>query len=266
MTKKRERRVALVCDTAQHIGPWVARKLAQRDHDLVISDPNVVIEGAKTTSPNLVAELKAMGGRVEVVDIDDVNAKGAVQKLVDRAMDAYGGFDAAFVRPGVHIVGPWDKATEKELTDSFIGNHLSTQYALQAIVPPLVEQGSGQVLLEVSASATKDMKDVAVYGSTRAGAVYLINQCALDVAKHGVLVNGMGTNFCDYPGFIDNIKKRSGIDLNDPEALAEYCKGIPVGYLGEPEQIAHLAAAVLDGGCNYYTAQFLNMSGGWNGY
>ena len=265
MAKKRERRVALVADTAQHIGPWVARKLAQRDHDLVISDPNVVIEGAATTSPDLVAELRAMGARVEVVDIDDVNAKGAVQKLVDRAMDAYGGFDAAFVRPGVHIVGPWDKATEKELTDSFIGNHLSTQYALQAVVPPLVEQGSGQVLIEVSASATKDMENVAVYGSTRAGAVYLINQCALDVAKHGVLVNGMGTNFCDYPGFRDNIKKASGVDMDNPEAYAEYCKIIPVGYLGEPEQIAHLAAAVLDGGCNYYTAQFLNMSGGWNG-
>ena len=259
MTNKRERRVALVTDTAQHIGPWVARKLAERGHDLVISDPNVVIEGAKTTSPDLVAELRAMGGRVEVVNIDDVNTEGSVQKLVDCAMKVFGGYDAAFVRPGVHIVGPWDKATAKELTDAFIGNHLSTQYALQAVIPPLVAQGSGQVLIEVSATAAKNMVDCAVYGSTRAGAKYLINQCALDVAKHGVLVNGMGTNFCDYPGF------RDSINCHTPEEIAEWSKMIPVGYLGQPEQIAHLAAAVLDGGCNYYTAQFLNMSGGWSG-
>ena len=256
---KRERRVALITDTAQHIGPYVAKKLAERGHDLVISDPNVVIEGAETSAPNLVAELKEMGGRVEVVDIDDVNKEGRVQKLVDHAMKVFGGFDSAFIRPGVHIVGPWDKATAKDLMDSAEGNLLSTQYALQAIVPPLVAQGSGQVLIEVSATGAKDFPNVAVYGATRAAAKYLINQVALDVAKHGVTVNGMGSMFCDYPGY------RNSLNVNTPEALAEACKDIPMGRLGQPEEMAHLAAALLDGGCNYYTAQFLNMSGGWNG-
>ena len=256
---KRERRVALITDTAQHIGPWVARKLAQRGHDLVISDPNVVIEGAKTSAPNLVAELKAMGGKVEVVDVDDVNKEGRVQKLVDRAMEVFGGYDSAFIRPGVHIVGNWSKMTKKELMDSAEGNLLSTQYALQAIIPPLVEQGSGQVLIEVSATGAKDFPNVSVYGATRAAAKYLINQVALDVAKHGVTVNGMGSMFCDYPGY------RNSLNVNTPEAMAEACKDIPMGRLGQPEEMAHLAAALLDGGCNYYTAQFLNLSGGWNG-
>ena len=257
--KTRERRVAIVTDTAQHIGPYVAKKLAERGHDLVISDPNVVIEGAETSAPNLIAELKEFGGRVEVVDIDDVNAEGSVQKLVDRAMEVFGGYDSAFIRPGVHIVGPWDKATAKDLMDSAEGNLLSTQYALQAIVPPLVAQGSGQVLIEVSATGAKDFPNVSVYGATRAAAKYLINQVALDVAKHGVTVNGMGSMFCDYPGY------RNSLGVTTPEALAEACKAIPMGRLGQPEEMAHLAAALLDGGCNYYTAQFLNLSGGWNG-
>ena len=62
--KTRKRRVAIVTDTAQHIGPFVATKLAERGHDLVISDPNVIIEGAQTSAPDLVAELKKMGGQV----------------------------------------------------------------------------------------------------------------------------------------------------------------------------------------------------------
>ena len=257
--KTRERRVAIVTDTAQHIGPYVAKKLAERGHDLVISDPNVVIEGAETSAPNLIAELKAFGGRVEVVDVDDVNKAGSVQKLVDRAMEVFGGYDSAFIRPGVHIVGPWDKATAKDLMDSAEGNVLSTQYALQAIVPPLVAQGSGQVLIEVSATGAKDFPNVSVYGATRAAAKYLINQVALDVAKHGVTVNGMGSMFCDYPGY------RNSLNVKTPEAMAEACKDIPMGRLGQPEEMAHLAAALLDGGCNYYAAQFLNLSGGWNG-
>jgi NAD(P)-dependent dehydrogenase (short-subunit alcohol dehydrogenase family) len=258
-TKKRERRVALVTDTAQHIGPYVAKELAERDHDLVISDPNVIIEGAPIIHPNLVAELKALGGKVEVVDVDDVNKAGSVQKLVDRAMEVYGGFDSAFIRPGVHMVGPFDEMTAEDYTASFVGNELSTLYALQAVVPPLVAQGSGQVLIEASATAAKFMDPCFVYGATRAGAKYLINAVALDVAPKGVTVNGMGTNFCDYPGFKDTV------GCHTDEEVTEWAKFIPARRLGPPEEIAHLAAALLDGECNYYAANFACMSGGWNG-
>ena len=120
-------------------------------------------------------------------------------------------------------------------------------------------QGWGQVLIEASATAAKDMANVAGYGATRAGAKYLINQVALDVAPKGVTVNGMGTNFCDYPGFRDTV------NCHTDEEVAEWAKFIPEGRLGPPEEIAHLATALLDGGCNYYTAQFACMSGGWNG-
>ena len=260
----RERRVALVTDTAQHIGPYIAKALAARDHDLVISDPNVTIEGAETLHPNLVAELKDIGGRVEVVDIDDVNKKGAVQKLVDRATEVYGGFDSAFIRPGIHRTAdrnmcvPWDEMTADDYKAFFEGNELSTFYALKALLPPLVAQGSGQVLIEASATAAKDM-NLPGYGATRAGAKYLINSAALAVAPKGVTVNGMGTNFCDYPGF------RDSVNCHTDEELKDWASFIPQPRLGPPEEIAHLAAALLDGKCNYYAAQFACMSGGWNG-
>ena len=261
---KRERRVALVTDTAQHIGPYVAKALAERGHDLVISDPNVTIEGAETLHPNLVAELKAMGGKVEVVDVDDVNKEGSVQKLVDRAMEVFGGFDSAFIRPGIHrtdernMCVPWDDMTADDYKEMFKGNELSTFYALKALIPPLVAQGSGQVLIEASATAARDM-GIPAYGATRAGAKYLINSVALAVADKGVTVNGMGTNFCDYPGF------RDSVNCHTDEELRDWASFIPQKRLGPPEEIAHLAAALLDGKCNYYAAQFACMSGGWNG-
>jgi NAD(P)-dependent dehydrogenase (short-subunit alcohol dehydrogenase family) len=263
--KKRERRVAIITDTAQHIGPYVAKELARRGHDLVISDPNVTIEGAETNHPNLVAELKELGGKVEVVDIDDVNAEGSVQKLVDRANEVFGGFDSAFIRPGIHRTAeknlclPWDQLTAEDYTALFVGNELSTLYALQALVPQLLAQGSGQVLIEASATAAKDMQGVAGYGATRAGAKYLINNVAIAAAPKGVTVNGMGTNFCDYPGFKDSV------NCHTDEELTEWAKFIPAQRLGPPEEIAYLAASLLDGKCNYYAAQFACMSGGWNG-
>ena len=95
--------------------------------------------------------------------------------------------------------------------------------------------------------------------ATRAGAKYLINNVALAVAPKGVTVNGMGTNFCDYPGF------RDSVNCHTDEELAEWASFIPQRRLGPPEEIAYLAASLLDGKCNYFAAQFACMSGGWNG-
>jgi len=67
MTKteeNRKRRVSIIMDTAQHLGPYLARVLAQRNHDLVISDPNVVIEGVESSAPDLVIELRSLGTKV----------------------------------------------------------------------------------------------------------------------------------------------------------------------------------------------------------
>jgi NAD(P)-dependent dehydrogenase (short-subunit alcohol dehydrogenase family) len=256
----RQRRVALITDTAQHLGPYLAKELARRNHDLVISDPNVVIEGCESSAPDLVDELRAMNVQVEVVEVDDVNKAGSVQKLVDRAQEVYGGFDSAFIRPGVHILANFQSATLEKFQGSVEGNMLSVMYALQAMLPPLMEQGSGQVLIEISATGSKDWPGSGfLYGATRAGAKYMVNNAALEAAKCGVSVNGMGTMFLDYPGF------RNSTNVEDPQVAAEIKKLIPEGRFGKPEEAAHLAAALLDGKCNYYTAEFVNFCGGWTG-
>lgn len=257
---KRERRVVIITDTAQHLGPYLAKELARRNHDLVISDPNVVIEGVESSAPNLVKELREMGANVEVVDIVDVNKAGSVQKLVDRATKVFGGFDSAFIRPGVHITCSFKEATVEQFQGSVDGNMLSVMYALQALLPPLMDQGSGQVLIEVSATGSKDWPGNGfLYGATRAGAKYMVNNASLEAAKCGVSVNGMGTMFLDYPGFINSC------DGDNPKVAAEIKKLIPEGRYGKPTEAAHLAAALLDGECNYYTAEFINFCGGWTG-
>ena len=258
--KNRKRRVAIITDTAQHLGPYLARVLAQRNHDLVISDPNVVIEGVESSAPDLVNELRSMGTKVEVVDIDDVNKAGSVQKLVDRAQEVFGGFDSAFIRPGVHITCNFQEATIEKFQGSVEGNMLSVMYALQALLPPLMAQGSGQVLIEVSATGSKDWPGNGfLYGATRAGAKYMVNNAAIEAARCDVSVNGMGTMFLDYPGF------RNSTGVEDPKVAAEIKKLIPEGRFGKPEEAAHLAASLLDGECNYYAAEFINFCGGWTG-
>ncbi len=73
--------------------PALAREMARRDHDLVLGDAR---------DEELVKELRELGAKVEVVpDTEDQTKPETFQKLVDRAMEAFGGFDSACVRTGI---------------------------------------------------------------------------------------------------------------------------------------------------------------------
>lgn len=246
-----KKRVAIITDTTMHIGPYLARELARRNHNLVIGTP----------AKGLAEELRQMGAEVEVVTgIKDLSKPGAVKKLVRAAQKRFGGFDAAFIRPGKHLTGNILQSTKKDWQASYEGNMLSVVYALQALLPPLIEAGKGgQVLIETSATGARPFEGAVAYSATRAGANMIIRSSALTVAKYGITVNGMGTNFMNYPGF------RDSVGADNPKALEKINSIIPLGRLGEPKEAAHLAAALLDGKNNYVTAEFFSVSGGWGG-
>jgi NAD(P)-dependent dehydrogenase (short-subunit alcohol dehydrogenase family) len=52
--------------------------------------------------------------------------------------------------------------------------------------------------------------------------------------------------------------------LTGPSSRARYEAQVPLGRLGQPEEIAHFCAALLDGKSNFQTGQFFSLSGGWN--
>ena len=246
------KRVAIITDAVEHLGPDLARKLAQRDHNLVLG-------GA---SEALAAELREMGAEVEVVaevsDGQDLVRADAVPSLIDRAESAFGGFSAAFIRPGAHVMGDMFSTTAEDMQAAFEGNMLSTFHALNALVPALVEQGKGgQILICSSATAVKPYTGAYAYTATRAGAIMLVRTAAQSAAPHGITINGIGTMFLNYPGFLDNTGCR------DPQILERTVGNIPLGRLGEPDEVAHIAAAMLDGLSNYITGEFISVSGGW---
>lgn len=246
------RRVAIIADAVEHLGPDLAIKLAQRGHDLVLG-------GA---AEGLVDKLTSLGASVKVVnDVcsgADLVRPDAVQSLIDNAVTAYGGFNSAFIRPGVHIMGDIFSATAQDMQGAFEGNMLSTFYALKALVPALIEQGKGgQILICSSATGIKPYTNAFAYTATRSGAIMLVRNAAQTAAPHGITVNSLGTMFLDYPGFLDNTGCR------DPQVLEQVCSNIPVRRLGAPAEAAHIAASLLDGEANYMNGEFFSISGGW---
>lgn len=109
----------------------------------------------------------------------------------------------------------------------FESNFLAVMDSLQSLLPPLMEAGSGQILVLTSATGGKPYYDMMGYSSMRAAADMVIRCAAMTVAPKGVCVNAYGTNFINYP---DAVKTLGG-----PDKLAAVFKHIPVGRLGEPE-------------------------------
>lgn len=252
MTDQPTRRIAIIADAREHLGPDLARKLAARNHDLVLGAP----------APGLVGELTGMGATVAVAESftgpEALAHADTVPDLVDTAIRHFGGFDCAFIRPAVHVVGDILTATLEDLQQAFDGNMLPSFLALKALLPRLIEQGrGGQILIGSSGTGVKPHPHATVYSATKAGAIMMVRNAALTAAPHGITVNAIGTMALDYPGFLN----ASGAD--DPAVLAKILTTIPSRRLGDPAEVAHVAAALLDGESNFMTGEFVSLSGGW---
>ena len=246
-----KKRVAILFDSWNHMMPALAREMVRRNHDLVLGDAR---------DQGLVEELRKLGAKVEVVpNTADQTKPDTIQKLVDRARDAFGGFDCACVRTGTHVNGSVLTAKDKDLDAVYEGNIKTVFYALQALIPPLVEQKSGQVVINTSAGAMRPQPEVALYCATRAGANALIRATGLEVAPHGVTVNATGTYGMSYPSFL----KMVGADT-DPAKRKEQEDMLPIRRLIEPEDAASFVATLIDGTATGMTAQFFPIDGGWS--
>jgi 3-oxoacyl-[acyl-carrier protein] reductase len=246
-----KKRVVILFDSWTHMMPALAREMVRRNHDLVLGDAR---------DKELVKELRQMGAKVEVVpDTEDQTRPDTIQKLVDRAKDAFGGFDSACVRTGTHVNGSVLTAKEGDLDTVYEGNIKTVFDALRALLPPLVEQGSGQVVINTSAGAMRPQPEVALYCATRAGANALIRATALEVAPNGVTLNATGTYGMAYPSFLEMV----GAD-KDPAKAKAVADAMPIKRLIEPEDAASFVAALIDGKATGMTGQFIPIDGGWS--
>ncbi|HEB29021.1 MAG TPA: SDR family oxidoreductase [Porticoccus sp.] len=249
-------RTAIITDTQLNIGPVLALKMATLGYNLVIAD----------VRKGLVEELKRLGAN-QVVTVEGLEQEGpnneskpgSIQKLVDAAMDRFGGYDSVFIRTAWHGGKPTLEETLDNMESSFQQNCLAPMYAFQAVIPPLVEMGGGQVVLQTSATGAKPYSGMMSYSVMRAAANMMGRCVAMDVADKNVCVNVIGTNFMNYPDFM----KHSGAEKN-PDIYKAILNEIPSHRLGETKEAAHLALSVLDGHNMYTTGNFFPVAGGYN--
>ena len=242
------RRIAIVSDAAGYVGPALARLLASREHDLVIGDP----------AAGLVDELTTAGAAVEVVQgVRDLSKPESSAALVDAALARFGRIDSATAFTGRIVVGRFLRSTIDDMRAATIGCIEAPYNFLRAVVPQMVEQGGGQVLVFTSAAGARPTPGAPLYSAARAGANHLVRNVAAEVVDKGVQVNAVGTNFMDFPEFLKANR------AEDDEGRARVEAMVPMGRLGTLDELAHFSMPFVDGTSRFQTGQFVAYAGGW---
>jgi len=243
------RRIAIVGDAGHYVGPELARHLAARGHDLVLGDPDDA----------LVGELEAGGTQVEVVErVRNLTRPESAPTLVAAALARFGRIDSAVAFSGQIVTGRFTNSTIEDLRSVVSGCLEGPYHFLKAVVAPMIEQGDGQILLVTSAAGARPTPGAPLYSAARAGATMLARNVAGEVARNGVQVNAVGTNFMDFPEFL----AASGA-ADDPEVRAKIEAQVPLGRLGTMEEFAAFCMPFIDGSSRFTTGQFIAYAGGW---
>jgi len=241
-------RVALVADAGFYVGPALVRLLASCGHRLVLGDP----------SDEVIADMEAGGYAFEAVaGVRNLAKPESAPALVDAALARFGRIDAAVAASGMVTTGRFLDSTVDDLRTVVRGCLEAPYHFLKAVLPPMVGRGAGQVLVITSAAAARPTPGAPLYSAVRAGATMLARNVAAEVARYGVQVNAVGTNFMDFPEFL----RASG--AGDPEVRARIEAQVPLGRLGTMEEFAAFCMPFVDGTSRFTTGQFVAYAGGW---
>ena len=250
-------RTIVITDAQLNIGPFLAREFAKRNYNIVMAD---VKKGLAEECRKLGAAKVVVVPGLEQEGPNNESKPGSLQKVVDVAMDKFGGFDSAFIRTALHApAGDILNTTTEGMFAHYEENFLAAMYGLQAVLPPLMEAGSGQVVVQTSATGEKPQPTMMAYSAMRAATGMMCRCAAMTAAPKGVCVNVVGTNFMNYPGF----KHAAGVE-DDPKAFQKILDTIPMRRLGETAEAAHFTVALLDGHNMYMTGNFFPIAGGFN--
>jgi 3-oxoacyl-[acyl-carrier protein] reductase len=243
------RRVALINDGSFYVGPPLAKRLAESGHDIVIGNP----------ADGLLEELESLGAKAVCVDdVRDLSKPETAPTLVAAAMKAFGRIDCAVMSSGLIVTGSLVKSSREDLDKVYSGCVVAPYEFLKAVLPVMVDQKGGQVLVITSASGSRPTPGAPLYSSMRAGATMMAKNAAQEMARHNVQVNSVGTNYMDFPEF----RRASGAD--DPEVRKKIESQVPLGRLGTLDEFAHFCLPYLDGRSTFATGQYVSFSGGWS--
>lgn len=243
--------VAIVTGGGSGIGRAGAIAMAREGAAVVIGDRDEVA-GQATARTIVKASGRARAIRTDVAD------EGALRRLVEGTIEAYGRIDILHSHAGIQVEGPLTEVDPAGMEASWQVNVAAHFRLMRLVMPHMIAQGKGSIIVTASNSGVFFDHEMIAYATSKHAAVAMVKQVAIDYGKHGVRVNALCPGWVDTP-FNDAFTRQMG----GREALLRYVRDkIPLGRFATVEEIAESILFLASDRSSFMTGHALVVDGG----
>ncbi len=200
----------------------------------------------------------------DVLDVAaDVRSAEAVRSLVARAVEAFGGLDVLVTNAGGPPPGLFDQMTDADFQAAFELNLLSTVRLIREALPHMRRRGWGRIVNIQSTSIKQPIDGLLLSNAIRPGVAGLSRSLVNEISRQGITINTVcpGRILTDRSrSFLESRAKAAGVPFE--EFVRQDTASIPVGRIGQPEEVASMVAFLASERAGYVTGVSVPVDGG----
>ncbi|MBL6929768.1 MAG: SDR family oxidoreductase [Rhodospirillales bacterium] len=224
---------------------------------LCMHGAKVVISGRSLEkAEKLAANLRNGGFEAEGIGVD-VTSVDEIRASVDKVVETFGGLDILLNCTGIQIEQPMLEVTEEAFDQVYRVNLKASMFLGQAAAKHMIETGrKGRIIHFLSVRSQLGIRNrgYSAYCSTKGGQVMMIKQHAMELAPHGINVNGVAPTFV-YTEQIRHV-------MENPEFRKYLYERIPLGRIADPKDIVGPVTFFCSPSASFVTGQTMYVDGG----
>ena len=238
-------KVAIVTGASQGIGKNIASILAKAGAHVICVSRN------KKSIQHVAEEINSSGGKASFAPCDISNgAKFSI--LIQQTVGNHGQLDILVNNAGVTQDGLLMRMSDDQWDTVLNVNLKGAYHGMKAAIRPMIKNRNGRIINITSIVGITGNPGQANYAASKAGLVGMTRSIAKEVASRGITVN------CIAPGWIDT----SMTEELTEKMKEEFISRIPIGRIGNPEDIAYATVFLASDEASYITGQTIIVDGG----
>ena len=248
-SKKLAGKVAVVTGASKGIGAAIAKKLAEEGAAVVVN-----YSSSKTDGEKIAKEITALGGKAIAVQAN-LSKQEEIERLFAKSRKAFGRVDILINNAGIYEFLPLEKVTEEHFHKQFNLNVLGLLLASQAAAKQF--DGAGGSIINISSVvSTLAIPESAVYSGSKGAVDAITRSLASELGPRSIRVNAI------RPGMVETEGTRS-TGIAESEMRKQVEAQTPLRRIGQPQDIAGIAAFLASEEASWITGETFVISGGY---
>ncbi len=222
-------RVALVTGAGRGIGRAIAERLSSAGFAVALT----------ARSADQLAETAAACGGPTMVRAADITEAGAVERLFDEVEETWGQVEVLVANAGAGVSARVSRTTDEDWERMLDLNLTAPFRCVRRAVPPMLERGSGRIVIIASIASKIGEPYIAAYTASKHGVLGLVRSAAAELTGTGVTINAICPGYVDTPmtdATVAGIASRTG--RTEAKARAILAAKQPSGRLITPDEVA----------------------------